>query len=159
MPDLGPNFCQRLSADDTNGQSVNYVRACLPRHELNFESAFLYFRQMILFVSLLQSWHTYYYRPPVFNQSIYGPGQEILVLIAYAQKQHLRAHGDVSSLARGRIFDMSLYLLPNFVYARSEGSGETGRMRRLAWAFAAHRCDKNRNLVRWPNFLFVIFHE
>ena len=30
-----------------------------------------------------------------------------------------------------------------------EGSDETARMRRLAWAFAGRLCDKNHNLMRW----------
>ena len=31
----------------------------------------------------------------------------------------------------------------------SEGSGETARMRRLAWAFAGRLCDKYHNLMSW----------
>ena len=33
--------------------------------------------------------------------------------------------------------------------ANSEGSGETARMRRLAWAFAGRPCDKYHNLMSW----------
>ena len=33
--------------------------------------------------------------------------------------------------------------------ATSEGSGETARMRTLAWAFAVRLCDKYHNLVSW----------
>ena len=33
--------------------------------------------------------------------------------------------------------------------ANSEGSGETARMRRLAWAFTDHLCDKYHNLMSW----------
>ena len=36
--------------------------------------------------------------------------------------------------------------------ANSEGSGETARMRRLAWAFAGCLCDKYHNLTSWLNF-------
>ena len=36
-----------------------------------------------------------------------------------------------------------------FVYARSEGSGGTARMLRLAWAIAARQCDKCHNLLCW----------
>ena len=39
------------------------------------------------------------------------------------------------------------------MYANSEGSGETARMRRLAWAFAGRLCDKHHNLMRW----FILF--
>ena len=31
----------------------------------------------------------------------------------------------------------------------SEGSGETARMRKLAWAFAGRPCDKYHNLMSW----------
>ena len=33
--------------------------------------------------------------------------------------------------------------------ANSEGSGETARMRRIAWVFAGRLCDKYHNLVSW----------
>ena len=35
----------------------------------------------------------------------------------------------------------------------SEGSGETARMRRLAWAFAGRLCDKYHNLISWLIYL------
>ena len=35
----------------------------------------------------------------------------------------------------------------------SEGSGETARMRRLAWAFTDRLCDKYHNVRRWLNWL------
>ena len=38
--------------------------------------------------------------------------------------------------------------------ANSENSGETARMRRLAWALAGHLCDKYRNLMSWLKYLF-----
>ena len=47
------------------------------------------------------------------------------------------------------IFRQTLRLLPYFMCANSEGSGETARMRRLAWAFAGRLCDKNHNLMSW----------
>ena len=55
-----------------------------------------------------------------------------LVRIAYAQKPHLSAHAFVSSKARNLNFGLSLHLNPNFVYASSNGSGESVHMRRLA---------------------------
>ena len=36
--------------------------------------------------------------------------------------------------------------------ANSEGSGETARMRRLAWAFAGRLCDKYHNLMSWLKY-------
>ena len=38
-------------------------------------------------------------------------------------------------------------LLPYFKCVNSEGSGETARMRRLAWAFTGRLCDKYHNLI------------
>ena len=40
--------------------------------------------------------------------------------------------------------------------ANSEGSGETVRMRRLAWAFAGRLCDKYHNLMSW--LIFCVTH-
>ena len=37
--------------------------------------------------------------------------------------------------------------------AKSEGSGETEWVRRLAWAFAGRLCDKYHNLISWLDFL------
>ena len=48
-------------------------------------------------------------------------------------------HADVSSKANGLKLGMSLHLYAYFMYASSEGSGESAHMmRRLACAFAAH---------------------
>ena len=55
-----------------------------------------------------------------------------LVLITNAQKPHLHAHADLSSLARGFTFNLSMYIHHNLVHTISEGSGETAHMRRLA---------------------------
>ena len=43
------------------------------------------------------------------------------------------------------------------MYANSEGSGETARMRRLAWAFAGRLCDKYHNLMIWLNRFSVFY--
>ena len=44
--------------------------------------------------------------------------------------------------ARSLMFGRTLPLRPYFyMCANSEGSGETARMRRLAWAFAGRQCD------------------
>ena len=46
-------------------------------------------------------------------------------------------------------------------YASSEGSGETARMRRLAWTFAARIGDKYQIRLAWPIYklLLELFHE
>ena len=54
-----------------------------------------------------------------------------------------------SSGARCLIFGRTLRLRPYFMCANSEGSGETARMRRIAWAFAGRLCDKYHNLMSW----------
>ena len=47
-----------------------------------------------------------------------------------------------SNGARCLIFGRTLHLLPDCMCANSEGSGETGQMRRLAWAFTGCLYDK-----------------
>ena len=53
-------------------------------------------------------------------------------------------------------FGRTLRLLPYFKCANSEGSGETARMRRLAWAFASRLCDKYHNLMSWLILKFTL---
>ena len=59
--------------------------------------------------------------------------------------------------ARCLIFGRTLYPLPYFMCANSEGSDETARMRRLAWAFAGCLCDKYHNLMSWLNYEYTSF--
>ena len=47
-------------------------------------------------------------------------------------------------------------LLSYFMCANSEGSGETARMRRLAWAFAGRHCDKYQNVMSRLIYVFVL---
>ena len=60
------------------------------------------------------------------------PAHEIRVLIAHAQRPSSNANADVSSLARVLNFSLSIHLYSYFVYASSEGSGESAHARRLA---------------------------
>ena len=57
------------------------------------------------------------------------------------------------------IFGGTLRLLPYFMCANSEGSGETARMRRLAWAFAGCLCDKYHNLMSWLKWFIICFNS
>ena len=50
-----------------------------------------------------------------------------------------------------KLIGRTVRLLPYFMYANREGSGETARMRRLAWAFAGRLCDKYHNHMSWLN--------
>ena len=61
----------------------------------------------------------------------------------------VNAHVQPSSGARCLIFGRNLRLLPYVMCANSEGSGETVRMRRLAWAFAGRLWYMSQNLMSW----------
>ena len=76
------------------------------------------------------------------------PRHEIMALFAL-RKLILQTRIRASSGARCLIFGRTLRLLPYFMCANSEGSGETARMRRLACAFAGRLCDKFNNLMSW----------
>ena len=52
------------------------------------------------------------------------------------------AHAQPFRRARDLAFCLKVPLDSLLVWASSEGSGETARMRRLAWTFAARICDK-----------------
>ena len=56
-----------------------------------------------------------------------------------------RACSGAKCLISGR----TLRLLPYFMCANSEGSGETAWMRRLAWAFTSRLCEKYHNVMSW----------
>ena len=78
----------------------------------------------------------------------FEPAHEIIFLSS-SLNSFLNAHMQPSSGVRCLIFGQTLRLLPYSTSANSEGSGETARMCRLAWAFAGHLCDKYHNLMRW----------
>ena len=63
---------------------------------------------------------------------LYVPAQEILVLITLAQRPPIYPHAGISRGASGLMFCLSIPLLPYYVYARREVSGETVRMSLLA---------------------------
>ena len=48
-----------------------------------------------------------------------------MVLMSYVQKPPVNAHADMSNMANGLIFGLSLHLHPYFVHMSSEGSGNT----------------------------------
>ena len=58
------------------------------------------------------------------------PDHKILLFSTYSQKPPSNAYVNVSNGAKSRI-DLSHSRHPYFEYARSKGSGETGRMHRL----------------------------
>ena len=75
------------------------------------------------------------------------PVHEFLVLITYTKCQSLNMHVQLSSGAIYLKLGMSLYLHHYFVYARSEGSGETVLMHSLAWTLTARICGKELALM------------
>ena len=62
--------------------------------------------------------------------------------------QILTAHAQPFRGARDLAFCLKVPLDSLLVWASSDGSGETARMRRLAWTFAARICDKYQ--IRLP---------
>ena len=65
------------------------------------------------------------------------PVNKILVLIAYVKMPLINVNGDISSIARDLKFGLSIHLHPYFVYAISEGSGDSAHMRRIAFVCTA----------------------
>ena len=87
------------------------------------------------------------------SQHLYEPAHEIRALFVLRNLTHSsNARARPSTGAKCLIFCRTLRLLPYFMCANSEGSGETARMRRLVWAFAGHLCDKYHNLMSWLNY-------
>ena len=66
-------------------------------------------------------------------------------------------HAQPSSGVKCLIFGRPLRLLPYFMCANSEGSGETARMPGLTWAFVGHLCDKYHNLMSW--LICFLYHD
>ena len=83
----------------------------------------------------------------------YEPCHDIMVLFILRklvlQTHSSNGHAQPSSGARCLIFGQTFYLLPYFVCANSEGSGETAWISRLAQAFAGRLCDKYPLLMSW----------
>ena len=68
--------------------------------------------------------------------------------------QTLTAHAQPFRGARDLAFCLKVPLDSLFVWASSEGSGETARMRRLAWTFAARIGDKYQIRLARPIYLW-----
>ena len=76
--------------------------------------------------------------------------------------QFLNAHAQPFRGARDLAFCLKVLLDSLLVWASSGGSGETARMRRLAWTFAARIGDKyqiclTRPKVSWPLKLIIFW--
>ena len=75
---------------------------------------------------------------------IWAPSSEF-VSLSIPSWHILTAHAQLFRGARDLAFCLKVPLDSLLVWASSEGSGETARMRRLAWTFAARIGDKYRN--------------
>ena len=73
--------------------------------------------------------------------TIWAPPSEF-VCSSIPSWQILTAHAQSFRGVRDLAFCLKVPLASLLVWASSEGSGETARMRRLAWTFAARICDK-----------------
>ena len=74
-------------------------------------------------------------------KNIWAPSSEF-VSSSIPSWQTLTAHAQPFRGARDLAFCLKVPLDSLLVWASSGGSGETARMRRLAWTFAARICDK-----------------
>ena len=72
---------------------------------------------------------------------IWAPSSE-LVSSSISSSQILTAHAQPFRGARDLAFCLKVPLDSLLIWTGSGGSGETARMRRLAWTFAARICDK-----------------
>ena len=64
----------------------------------------------------------------------------------------MRMHSHPVGLDVWNLVGTLVRLLPYFMCANSEGSGETVRMHGLAWAFAVRLCYKYHNLMSWLDY-------
>ena len=96
----------------------------------------------------------------VFSKCNCGASSEI-VSSSIPSWQILTAHAQPFRWARVLVFCLKVPLHSLLVWASSGGSGETARMRRLAWTFAARIGDKYQIRLTRPNYItrFHIFLE
>ena len=89
--------------------------------------------------------------------NIWAPSSEF-VSSSIPSWQILTAHAQPFRGARDLAFCLKVPLDSLLVWASSEGSGETARMRRLAWTFAARIGDKYQICLTrsiWPEKYFI----
>ena len=85
--------------------------------------------------------------------SIWAPSSEFMSS-SILSWQILTAHAQPFRGVRDLAFCLKVPLDSMLVWASSEGSGETARMRRLAWTFAARIGDKYQIRLTRPIWLF-----
>ena len=82
------------------------------------------------------------------------PRQANLCLPAFRHEKNITAHAQPFRGARDLAFCLKVPLDSLLIWASSEGSGETARMRRLAWTFAArigykYQIRLTRSMLWW----------
>ena len=123
---------------------------------LSVASASLYYRgfQRSFYTPYVGFGGPLYYGDNDGKLRLFEPCHEIMVLFVLRKRiLQTRMHSHPVGL------DV-WFLVGHFVYfmcANSEGSGESARMRRLAWAFAGRLCDKYHNLVSWLIFCLLSY--
>ena len=86
-------------------------------------------------------WKKVINKEEIYVFKIWAPSSEF-VSSSIPSWQTLTAHAQPFRGARDLAFCLKVPLDSLLVWASSEGSGETARMRRLAWTFAARIGDK-----------------
>ena len=71
------------------------------------------------------------------------PAHEVFILIAYALMSLINAHADISSGARYLHAGLTLHLQLYFMYASSEGAGESAYICKVAY-------DATDGISYWP---------
>ena len=89
-----------------------------------------------------------------FDSIMWAPSSEF-VSSSIPSWQTLTAHAQPFRGARDLAFCLKVPLDSLLVWASSEGSGETERMRRLAWTFAARIGDKYQICLARPMYWFI----
>ena len=99
-------------------------------------------------VSIINNTHNYSWTLSSYNvcahlEYKWAPSSEF-VSSSIPSWQILTAHAQPFRGARDLAFCLKVPVDSHLVWASSDGSGETARMRRLAWTFAARIGDKNQ---------------
>ena len=102
------------------------------------------------------SWENMYSDLP--EKIIWAPSSEF-VSSSIPSWQILTAHAQPFRGARDLAFCLKVPLDSLLVWASSEGSGETARMRRLAWTFAARIGDKYQIRLTRSICLFLVWFQ
>ena len=106
--------------------------------------SFLFFRNKLKqdqHISVITDLHCQRYLKSNYNYYKWAPSSKFLSS-SIPSWLILTAHAQPFRGARDLAFCLTVPLDSLLVWASSEGSGETARMRRLAWTFAARICDK-----------------